>query len=53
MIATVHDALKYRDIMCVITYHPNVPTFIAHQIFMVNNKDAVRGPISFFDAEVV
>ncbi len=53
MMAAVHDALRYWDIACVITYHPNVPTFIVHQIFMVNGKDTVRGPILLIDAEVV
>ncbi len=53
MMASVHDALRYRDIVRVIIYHPNAPTFIVHQMFMVNGKDTVRGPILLFDAEVV
>jgi hypothetical protein len=55
MMAAVHDhdALRYWDIMHVITYHPDAPTFIAHQIFMVNGKDTVRGHVSLIDAEVV
>ncbi len=53
MMATVHDALRYRDIMGVITYHFDAPTFIVHQMFFVNGKDTVRGPILLFDAEVV
>ena len=53
MMASVHDALRYRDIVPVITYHPNSPTFTVHQMFMVIGKDTIRGPVSLFDAEVV
>jgi hypothetical protein len=54
MMATVHDALRYGDIMHVITYHPNVPTtFVGHQIFMVNGKHILRVPVLLVDAEVV
>ena len=53
MMATVHDALRYRDIVRVITYHFNAPTFIVHQMFLVNGKDTVRGLVSLIDAGVV
>ncbi len=53
MMAAVHDALRYQDIMRFITYHPDVPTFITHQMFMVNGRDTVRGTISLIDAEVM
>jgi hypothetical protein len=53
MEAAVHDALRYQDIVNVITYHPNVPTFVGHQIFMVNGKHIVRVPVLLVDAEVV
>jgi hypothetical protein len=51
--AAVHDALRYRDIVCVITHHLNVPTFVAHQIFMVNGKHTIGVPVPLIDAEVV
>jgi hypothetical protein len=51
MVAAVHDALRYWDIVHVITYHPDVPTFIGHQILMVNGKHVVRVPVLLVDAE--
>jgi hypothetical protein len=51
--AAVHDALRYGDVVHVITYHPNVPTFVAHQMFMVNGKHNVRDTVLLIDAEVV
>ncbi len=39
MMATAHDALRYRDIVRIIPYHFNALPFIVHQMFLVNGKD--------------
>ncbi len=53
MVVAVHDALRYGDVVCFITYHPNVPAFVAHHIFMVNVKDTVRDTLLLVNAEVM
>jgi hypothetical protein len=53
MVATVHEALRYGEVVCVIAYHPNLPNYVAHHIFMINVEDAVRDALLLIDAEVM